>query len=350
MKKTGALLLALSLMVSAFVGCASGQAEPQGQTETAAQTAQETQSETAGEPMDVNVVAMKGPTAMGMVQFMDEADKGNVTTNNYNFSIAASADEVTPMIAQGTADIAAVPANLASVLYNNTDGGVRVLAINTLGVLYIVETGDGIQSVADLEGKTIYASGKGSTPEYALNYVLKQNDLDPSSDVTIEWMSEQTECVAALANSEDAIAMLPQPFVTTAQSKNSDIRVALDLTEEWDALQENAQTPSTLCTGVVVARTEFAEEHPEVIRDFLDKYEASVAYVNENVDAAAALVGQYDIVTEEVAKTALPECHIVCITGDEMKEKLSGYLSVLAEENAQSVGGTLPADDFYYSE
>lgn len=338
MKKTGALLLALSLMVSAFVGCASGQAEPQGQTET------------AGEPMDVNVVAMKGPTAMGMVQFMDEADKGNVTTNNYNFSIAASADEVTPMIAQGTADIAAVPANLASVLYNNTDGGVRVLAINTLGVLYIVETGDGIQSVADLEGKTIYASGKGSTPEYALNYVLKQNDLDPSSDVTIEWMSEQTECVAALANSEDAIAMLPQPFVTTAQSKNSDIRVALDLTEEWDALQENAQTPSTLCTGVVVARTEFAEEHPEVIRDFLDKYEASVAYVNENVDAAAALVGQYDIVTEEVAKTALPECHIVCITGDEMKEKLSGYLSVLAEENAQSVGGTLPADDFYYSE
>ena len=172
MKKTGALLLALSLMVSAFVGCASGQAEPQGQTETAAQTAQETQSETAGEPMDVNVVAMKGPTAMGMVQFMDEADKGNVTTNNYNFSIAASADEVTPMIAQGTADIAAVPANLASVLYNNTDGGVRVLAINTLGVLYIVETGDGIQSVADLEGKTIYASGKGSTPEYALNYVL----------------------------------------------------------------------------------------------------------------------------------------------------------------------------------
>ena len=350
MKKTGALLLALSLMVSAFVGCASGQAEPRGQTETAAQTAQETQSETAGEPMDVNVVAMKGPTAMGMVQFMDEADKGNVTTNNYNFSIAASADEVTPMIAQGTADIAAVPANLASVLYNNTDGGVRVLAINTLGVLYIVETGDGIQSVADLEGKTIYASGKGSTPEYALNYVLKQNGLDPSSDVTIEWMSEQTECVAALANSEDAIAMLPQPFVTTAQSKNSDIRVALDLTEEWDALQENAQTPSTLCTGVVVARTEFAEEHPEVIRDFLDKYEASVAYVNENVDAAAALVGQYDIVTEEVAKTALPECHIVCITGDEMKEKLSGYLSVLAEENAQSVGGTLPADDFYYSE
>ena len=350
MKKTGALLLALSLMVSAFVGCASGQAEPQGQTETAAQTAQETQSETAGEPMDVNVVAMKGPTAMGMVQFMDEADKGNVTTNNYNFSIAASADEVTPMIAQGTADIAAVPANLASVLYNNTDGGVRVLAINTLGVLYIVETGDGIQSVADLEGKTIYASGKGSTPEYALNYVLKQNGLDPSSDVTIEWMSEQTECVAALANSEDAIAMLPQPFVTTAQSKNSDIRVALDLTEEWDALQENAQTPSTLCTGVVVARTEFVEEHPEVIRDFLDKYEASVAYVNENVDAAAALVGQYDIVTEEVAKTALPECHIVCITGDEMKEKLSGYLSVLAEENAQSVGGTLPADDFYYSE
>ena len=357
MKKKISLLLAAVMAVFAVTACGStgqntsqtaAQSESVSQTETESETGAETKD--YGTPVDVNIMALKGPTAMGMVKMMDDVDNGNLTDENYQFTIAASADEVTPKLVQGEADIAAVPANLASVLYNNTDGGVRVLAINTLGVLYIVETGDGIQSVADLEGKTIYASGKGSTPEYALNYVLKQNGLDPSSDVTIEWMSEQTECVAALANSEDAIAMLPQPFVTTAQSKNSDIRVALDLTEEWDALQENAQTPSTLCTGVVVARTEFAEEHPEVIRDFLDKYEASVAYVNENVDAAAALVGQYDIVTEEVAKTALPECHIVCITGDEMKEKLSGYLSVLAEENAQSVGGTLPADDFYYSE
>ena len=338
--------MALILMVSVLAGCSTKPEETAARTETVAQT--ETQTEAAAEPVAVNVVAMKGPTAMGMVRFMDEADNGNVTTNDYQFSIVASADEVTPMIAQGTADIAAVPANLASVLYNNTDGGVRVLAINTLGVLYIVETGDSIQSVADLKGKTIYASGKGTIPEYSLNYILEQNGIDPASDVTIEWMSEQTECVAALAQSDDAIAMLPQPFVTTAQSKNNAIRVALDLTQEWDALQENAETPSTFCTGVVIARTGFAEEHPEVIEDFLDKYAASVDYVNENVDAGAALVGKYDIVTEEVAKKAIPECHIVCVTGEEMKEKLSGYLSVLEAQNAQSVGGALPADEFYY--
>ena len=293
----------------------------------------------------VNVLALKGPTAMGMVSLMDQADQGEITEETYDFQIVASPDEVSPAIAQGTADIAAVPANLASVLYQKTNGGVQVLTINTLGVLYLVENGDQVQSVSDLKGKTIYASGKGATPEYALNYILKENGLTPGEDVQIEWKSEHTECVAALAEHEDAAALLPQPFVTTAQSKNDSLRVALDLTEEWDKIQKDNGGNSSLVTGVTVVRTEFAQEHPEIVEDFMERYQESVSYVNEHIEEAAKLIGDYDIVPEEIAKKALPECNIVYIDGVEMKEKLSGYLEVLEQENPQAVGGALPADE-----
>ena len=296
----------------------------------------------------VTVLALKGPTAMGMVSLMNQADQGEITDENYNFQIVASPDEVTPAIAQGTADIAAVPANLASVLYQKTDGGVQALTINTLGVLYLVENGDQIQSISDLKGKTIYASGKGATPEYALNYILKENGLIPGEDVQIEWKSEHTECVAALAEHEDAIALLPQPFVTTAQSKNDSLRVALDLTEEWDNIQKKNGGNSSLVTGVTVVRTEFAQEHPEIVEDFMERYQESVTFVNDHAEEAARLIGNYDIIPEEIAKKALPECNIVYIDGAEMKEKLSGYLEVLEQENPQAVGGALPADEFYY--
>lgn len=347
MKKLCSWLLVLALAAGALAGCGSQSGD--NSKNEGEQTTQE-QQEQKSEPVDVNIAALKGPTAMGMVKFMDDVDNGEVDDENYNFQIAASADEVTPKLVQGELDIAAVPANLASVLYNNTKGQVQVLAVNTLGVLYIVENGETVQSAADLKGKTIYASGKGSTPEYALNYILTENGIDPASDVTIEWKSEHSECVAALANDPSGIAMLPQPFVTTAQTKNPDIRVALDLTEEWDKIQEDKEEKSALLTGVVVARSEFVKENPEAVANFLDHYKESVDYVNDNTDDAAKLVGQYEIVTEEVAKKALPECNIVCITGDEMKEQLSGYLQVLLDANAQSIGGALPEDDFYYSE
>jgi NitT/TauT family transport system substrate-binding protein len=299
--------------------------------------------------VDVNITALKGPTAMGLVSFMSQADTGELTDNNYNFEILASIDEVTPKLLQGETDIAAIPANVASVLYNNTEGEVRVLAINTLGVLYIVESGDAtITSVRDLQGKTIYASGKGATPEYALNYILKENGIDPDTDVNIEWKSEHSECLSALLAEDNAIAMLPQPFVTTAQTKSDNINVVLDLTKEWDKLQEGSENPSALLTGVVVARTEFIEQNPKAVSDFLDHYKESVDYVTTNTDKAAALIGEYDIVTEEIAKKALPYCNITLIDGEDLKEKLSGYLNVLYEQNPKSIGGTLPADDFYY--
>ena len=306
------------------------------------------QEQPAADPVVVRTTALKGPTAMGLVKFMSDAEAGSLEDNDYEFQIVASPDEVTPLIAKGEVDIAAVPANLASVLYNKTEKGVRVIAINTLGVLYVCELGDSIKSVADLKGKTIYASGKGSTPEYGLQYVLEKNGLTVGEDVRIEWKSEHAECVQALATSEgEAVAMLPQPFVTTAQAQNDKIRVALDLTEEWDKVQTGDEK-SSMITGVAIVRSEFADENPAAVDAFLGHYAESVDYVNDDVEAAAQLVGDYDIVPAKVAQKAIPECNIVCVTGADMKERLSGYLAVLADQNPQAVGGAVPGDDFYY--
>ena len=356
MKKFLSILCVLALTAALLTGCAAnsdGAAENgadanSGSNASADEGAQEPQ-EDAAEPIDINIMALKGPTAMGMVQFMNEADTGALTDNHYHFTITAVTDEASAALGKGTTDIAAIPANLASVLYNNTDGAIQVLAINTLGVVYIVERGDSVQSVEDLRGRTIYASGKGTTPEYALNYVLSQNGIDPATDVTMEWKSEQAECLSALMADENAIAMLPQPFVTTAQTQSPDIRVALDLTEEWDKCQSGSDAPSTMVTGVVVARTEFVEQHPEAVSAFLDHYKDSVDFVTGSTAEAAQLVGQYDIVPAQVAEKALPACNITFIEGTEMQEKLSGYLSVLFEQNPQSVGGALPDEGFYYS-
>lgn len=288
------------------------------------------------------VAALKGPTAMGMVEMMD------TQAERYAFTIAAAVDEITPKLVKGELDIAAVPANLASVLYNNTQGKVKVLAVHTLGVLYIVENGDSVQSIADLKGKTIYSSGKGATPEYALNYILAGNGIDPAKDVTIEFKAEHTECLSALLAQEGAVAMLPQPFVTTAQMKAENVRVALDMNEEWAKLQEGQEEQSALITGVLVARSEFIEQNPQVVSEFLDAYKVSVQYTNENIDDAAKLIDKFGIVPEAVAKKAIPYCQIVYIDGEEMAQKLSGYLKVLFEQNPKAVGGALPDEAFYY--
>ena len=289
----------------------------------------------------LRVAALKGPTAMGMVKMMSD-DGGS----NYSFDIHAAADEITPKLVQGELDVAALPANLAAVLYQRTKGELQVLAVNTLGVLYIAERGDSVHSVADLKGRTIYSAGKGSTPEYALNYILRQNGLEPGVDVTIEYKSEHAECLSALMGDENACAMLPQPFLTVAMTKATDMRMALDLTQEWDALQ--AEGGSAMITGVVVARRAAVEENAAAIDMFLADYAESVSYTNADVPGAAALIGEYDIVTAEVAEAALPACNIVCITGEEMQQKLSGYLEVLFEQDPESVGGALPDAQFYY--
>lgn len=314
-----------------------------------AETPAEEEPTPVAEPVDVRVVAMKGPTGMGLVQFMEQADAGELTDNNYTFSLVPGADAITPMLAQSEVDIAAVPANLASVLYNNMEGSVQVVALNTLGVLYVLESGETIQSIEDLQGATINSGGKGTVPEMVLNYILSKNGIDPTSDVTFEWKTEQTENLTALMNEENAIAVMPQPFVTIALGRSDNIRIALDLNEEWDKIQSQEENPSSMITGVVIVRKAFAEEHPEAVSSFLDHYKASVDFVNANVSDAAQLVGQYDIVPAEVAEKAIPACNIVFIEGSEMQEKLSGYLSVLFEQNPKSIGGALPEDDFYFS-
>lgn len=292
---------------------------------------------------DVSVAALRGPTAMGLAKLMYDSENGVSDGNAYTFTLEGAPDAVVPMIVRGDVDIAAIPGNLASVLYQRTKGNVEVIGINTLGVLYIVENGSSVGSIEDLRGRTIYSAGKGATPEYALQYVLDAYGLEVGKDVYIEWKSEHAECVAALASDPEGVAMLPQPFATTAMMRDGNIRVALDLNELW---QE--KTGHVLITGVTVARKDFIEANEDALSIFLSSYADSVEYVNGNAEGAS-LVGYYGIVPEAVAEKAIPYCNIVLIAGEEMKEALSGYLDILFSQNPQSVGGAVPGDDFYYA-
>ena len=344
-RSAAVLALAAALLVS-LTACGKEQ-ETQPETEEPVQEA----------PATLRVGALRGPTAMGLVELMKASDLVSAgedvpqaydnlpdAVDSYTFTLAAAATELAPQLVKGDLDIACVPANLAATLYQQTEGEVVTLGINTLGVLYIVENGNAVQSLADLEGKTMVASGKDSTPEYALRYLLVENGVDPDTGVVIDWKNEHSECVSALASGAATIALLPQPFVTVAESKMPELRTALDLTEQWDALDNG----SALITGVVVARRDVVEAHPQAVERFLEQYAASVDWVNANTADAAALIGEYGIVDAAVAEKALPACNIVCITGSEMKDKLSGYLQVLCDASADSVGGAMPGDDFYY--
>ena len=322
------------ILCGALTACSSAPAEPETEPTPAPEVV---------EGMEINIAGMKGPTTMGLVSMLDKSAKGE-TENTYNFTMAGAADEITPKLIQGELDIAAVPANLASVLFNNTQGKVQVIAINNLGVLYVVEQGETIKSFADLKGKTIYSTGKGTTPEYALNYLLSQNGVDPANDVTIEWKSEATEIVAVLKQDPTAIAVLPQPFVTVAQTQVEGLNVALSFNDEWIALDNG----SKLVTGVIVARTDFINEHPDQVNLFLDEFKASVEAINADVETGAALVESFDIVKAPIAKKAIPNCNIQFMEGAEMKEAVSGYLQTLFDQNPKAVGGAMPTDEFYY--
>ena len=355
MKKNFKSILALCLTLAlVFALAACGQKTDAPDEQDKQQTEQQTENDTSAH---YAIAALKGPTAMGLVKLMRENDEmtsamlrsdkpyeGEVG-NFYTFTLAGSADEVTPALLKGELDMACVPANLAAVLYGKTNGEIEVLAVNTLGVLYIVENGESVQSIEDLAGKTIVAAGKGSTPEYALRYLLAENGIDPDSDVTIDWKSEHSECVAALATGQATVALLPQPFVTVAQGKIEGLRMALDLNAEWDALGNG----SSLITGVIVGRRAVVEENPAAVNEFLKDYAASVDWVNANTAEAAALIGEYGIVDAAVAEKALPYCNIVCLTGADLLEALPGYLEVLYNANPAAVGGEMPDNSFYFA-
>lgn len=328
------LALAAALSLSLFAGCSNPSQNSSSSTPSSSE-----------ETATIRLAALKGPTTMGLVKLLEDNETG-AAANHYEFTLAATADEITAAIGKGELDAAAVPCNLASVLYNKTEGKIAVGAVNTLGVLYVVETGDTIHSVEDLRGKTIYTTGKGTTPEFSLNYVLSQNGIDPAADVTIEFKSEAAEVAAALSEGTAQVAVLPEPFVTTAMAKNDQLRVALSLSDEWDKVSSDG---SGMVTGVLIFSREFLDSNPEAASRFLEEYKASVDYVNANTQEAAALVEKFGVAPAAVAVKALPNCSITFLEGDAMKEKVGGYLSVLFQANPQSVGGKLPDDAFYFA-
>ncbi len=304
-------------------------------------------SKTPEEKPVIKVAALKGPTAFGMLDLMEKNENGSAQ-NQYEFTLVGAPDEIVGKISTGEADVAAVPTNLASVLYNKTQGKVQLAALNTLGVLYVLEKGDTIQSVEDLRGKTIYATGQGSTPEYALNMILEKNNLVPGTDVTVVYKTEHSEIPPLMASGEASIALLPQPFVTSVLMQNQDIRVALDITEEWNKAVDGA---SELAMGAIIVRKEFAEQNKDALNAFLDEYKVSAETVvkPENLEHAGALAEQFDIMKAPVVQKAIPECNIVFIDGEKMKEITSGFLQVLFDANPKSVGGALPDEAFYYT-
>lgn len=297
------------------------------------------------EKITVRIGGMKGPTSMGLLFLKEEAEAGEAM-ENYEFTMVTAADELLPLMIKGELDIALVPANVASVLYNKTEGAVTVIDINTLGVLYMVSGDGSIDSVDDLKGKTIYLTGKGTTPDYVLHYVLNGNGLT-EGDYTLEYKSEATEVAALLTENPDAIGLLPQPFVTVACGQNEELQVVMDMNEQWSLLQ--GEDGSRMVTGVTVVRREFLEEHEDAVKNFLQEHAESTSKINENVEKGAELVVNAGIIAKEaIALKAIPKCNITYIDGDEMKQALSGYLQVLFEQDAAAVGGALPGEDFYY--
>lgn len=346
-KRILAAFSALALAVS-LAGCGASsestavEATPAPATE---ETAPAAESPETAEATGFRVAGLKGPTTMGLVNLIDEVDKGE-SDLDLNFTMYGAADEIVPLLVKGDLDAAAIPANLAATLYQKTNGAVEVAAINTLGVLYIVENSDAqYSSIADLKGKTILTTGKGTTPEYVLRYVLSKNGLDPDQDVTIEYFSESTEVVAQMtARGEGTIAMLPQPFVTSALSQVEGLSVKFDMSEEWEKV-----AGSQLVTGVLVARKDAVDADPEAFDAFLSAYKASTEAANSDLEGTAALCESYGIVAKAaLAQKALPECNIVYIDGDEMRTDLETYFQVLYDAAPTSVGGQLPDDAFYY--
>lgn len=331
----------LTLFAGTLAGCASNTVPDK--TRTADTSTAESVSTQPSPAEAINIAVMTGPTAIGLVKVMKDNEDGNAA-NSYNFEVFGEATEISTGLVKGELDIACVPCNLASVLYNKTEGGIVAAGINTLGVLYIVETGDTIHSVADLAGKTIYTTGQGTTPEYTLRYILSGNGIDPDSGVTIEFKSEAAEVVSALAESTDAIAMLPQPYVTIAMNNNDQLHIALDITQEWEKLDSDG----TVVTGVVVARKDWADAHTDALKAFLTEYHESAAYTNGNVDDAAELIEHFGIFKAAIAKKAIPYCNVTFIDCADMKAKIERYLNVLYGQNPAAVGGKLPGDDFYY--
>ncbi len=325
MKKLIAVVLSLCLLVG-LCACTAAPADQPAEKAT------------------VRVFGIKGPTAIGMTDLMAK-DEAGTTQNDYTFELAAAPDEVAGKLSTGVVDIAAIPTNLAANLYAKTGGNVIMLAANTQGTLTFLENGDTVNAVADLRGKTIYAMGQGSNPEYILRYILTKNGIDPDKDVTLKFVGTNDELTALLANGTAKLAMIPQPAATAAMTQNAQLRVALDINAAWNAVAPEG----SLIMGCVVVRKAFLEENKDAVDKFLTEYKASIE-ATVDVEATAALCEKYEIIAKAaLAKKAIPHCNIAFLEGNAMKTNVAAYLQVLFDANAKAVGGAMPDDAFYYS-
>ena len=339
-----ALSLAAALLLGVLAGCgpAATEESPSPVPESAAPTA-EPPAETAVPVPTVRFGVLNGPTGVGAAGLM-AANQAGATNNSYEVEVYTDNSQVAAGLTNGTIDIAAMASNVAATLYNNSGGAVRMVAVSGLGVLYILENGETVQSMADLEGRTLYATGQGANPEYVLNYLLTENGVDPAQ-VDIQWRTAD-EITALMASGEADLCMLPVPAATAVQLQNAEVREALDLSAEWDALQNGGRLTMT----VLVARTEFIEDNPGAVESFLADYQDSVDYVIGAPAEAAQVVAEYGITPNAaIAEAAIPKCALVCITGaGEMRGAIQGYFEVLYQANPDSIGGIMPDDPFYY--
>ena len=349
-KKWGALALCLALVLALAAGCSGGNADPSpvpSPSETAEVTPtpspELTPEETAAERPEVNLGLLNGPTGMGAAKLLADNDAAGAAAQ-YNVTMGSDpATDIVPKVINGELDLAAVPTNLAATLYAKTEGGVKLLALNTLGVLHILENGDTVHSLSDLAGKTIYATGQGSNPEYVLNYLLELNGLTPGEDVTIEWKASE-EVTALMVTGEADLAMLPVPAATSVMMQNEDVRDAVNLNDAWT----EAGAPGTFTMGCLIANAQWVEENPELVDAILAEYAASIAYVNQYPEAAAALIAQYGITPNAaIAAAAIPQANLVCITGAGLRD-IQNYYEVLFAADPTSIGGAIPDDAFYY--
>ena len=352
------LALTLSLALTAGLAACSTQA-PAEDTAVPESTAPAAETQTPAADafvpyQTVHLGLLSGPTGMGAAKMLADNDEAYAqveagtyeggTLLRYEVTLGSDpANDIMPRLTNGELDIAAIPTNLAATLYNRTDGGIKLLALNTLGVLHILENGDTVNSHPQLEGRTLYATGQGSNPEYVLNYLLEANGLDPAADVDIQWLASE-ELTARMASGDIDLCMLPVPAATTVMMQNSDVRDAIDLNDAWT--ESGAQ--GTFTMGCLVARTEWLEDNSELVPGILEEYAASIDYANSNPEEAAALIEQYGIVPKAaVAQAAIPQANMVCITGEDMKG-IADYYQVLFDADPTSIGGAIPGEDFYY--
>ena len=292
--------------------------------------------------VDMSVACMAGPTGIGMAQLMD-AQKNGTAANNYTFTVGETADAFHAKFISGDIKIAAVPTNVAVKAYNKTEGKVRMLAVNTYGALTVLENGETVKSIADLKGKTVYTTGKGQNPEYILQYVLGENNIDPAKDIEIIFATPD-EVTAALVSGKTDIAILPEPKATAAITQKNTLRRAINLTDEWDEVSD-----SQLMMGCVIALDSYVTENTAAVEKFLEEYKASIEFANTDPEQAGQMCEEGKIIPKaKIATACIPNCRLTYVDGQDMKDAITGYFKVLFDADPTSIGGKLPADDFYY--